>query len=427
MTFTVPIKIVSSSGDGKLAFDDKGESSWKASGKGQSLEVFFDKTTNIDKINVKFGAKDQVYDIFYKDTINDYQLFQQISSADGKEYQVFDVDEFKNIVSLKIVGQNDENEIVDIQLVTDDCNCCKEICECEPVPVPPKDDPGRVKDWGSLEKNDNTNWKAVNMSNPKTMFKVVDSKGVNIADMFHTKAGAEKHIKDFKPTVDPKPDPKPDPDPNPGPVTPPSGYNVSPIGKVKIPYAITGKVSTEYRNNDRDDGKRMDFTKLVKGTYVNSAVLGYFAFPKGKAPKDEVSGKWSVEGHSDGTDPKCYDLGIEIYGGSARWRFESPHPKYTSNLGKEKEKGVTLDDKFVGYMFIRRNLPDGKVALEIWQDAGNNEGEQVSNQWKQLAYWEDAKYKITNYPKGPQVTIRIDGSNVVKDLKLKHVQCVELK
>ena len=421
MAFTVPIKIVSSSGDGKLAFDKKDESSWKASGKGSFVECFFEKTMNVDKINVKFGAKDQVYDVYFKDTINDYvQAVDQFLSKGGKDFETIDVD-LKNIVAIKFVGENDENEIVDVQFVTEDCNCCKEICECEPEDIPAAEDKGNWKDWGSLEKNDNSKWKVVPMKNPSTMFKIVDSKGVNIADKFNTKKGAEKAIKDFKP----KPDNPDEPD-NPKPEPEPTGDNISPIGKVKIPYKITGKVSEEYANNDRPDGKRMDFKKLKKGTFVNSAVLGYFAFPKGKAPKDEVSGKWSVEGHSDGTDPKCYDLGIKIYGGAARWRFESPHPEYTDDLGKEKEKGVTLDDKLVGYMFIRRNIAGGKVALEIWQDAGNNEGEQVSNQWKQLAYWEDAKYKITDYPNGPQITIRIDGSNVVKDLKRKHVQVVEL-
>lgn len=420
MAFTVPIKIVTSSGDGKLAFDKKDESSWKASGKRSYLECFFEKTMNVDKINVKFGKKDQVYKIYFKDTINAYTpVTEEFLSKGGKDFEVIDVD-LKNIVAIKFEGENDENEIVDVQFVTEDCNCCKPICECEPEDIPAIEDKGRVKDWGSEDDNPN-NWKVVNMNNPKTKFKVVDKDGVNVADNFNTKKGAQKFIddakKDYKPDEPDKPDPKPDT---------PTGDNVSPIGKVKIPYKITGNVSEEYNNNDRKDGKRMDFKKLKKGTFVNSAVLGYFAFPKGKAPKDEVSGKWSVEGHSDGTDPKCYDLGIKIYGGAARWRFESPHPEYTDDLGKEKVKGVTLDDKLVGYMFIRRNLPNGNVALEIWQDAGNNEGEQVSNEWKQLAYWEDAKYKITNYPNGPQITIRIDGSNVVKDLIRKHVQVVEL-
>lgn len=292
----------------------------------------------------------------------------------------------------------------------------------DPNAEPPKPEEGRLQ----FEKGGNqdaTKWKAVEMQKQPELWKIVDDKGINIADQFTKKENCEITIKWYQwkqkqtPVVVEPPVVTPPPTPT---------GNVTKDG-VQIPYPITGQIEYTFRHNDRDDGKRMDFNKFKANTYINSAVLGYFAFPNGKVPDDEVSGKWSVEGHSDGTDPKCYDLGIKTNGGQSRYRFESPHPKYTSDLGKGKENGVSLGTKFVGYMFIRRNIPGGKVALEIWQDAGNNEGSNPpSNQWKQLAYWEDSKYKITQYPNGPQVTIRIDGSNVVKDMSLKYVSCVEL-
>ena len=421
MTFLTNVS-VTTTGDDKAeeAFDLNDATSWTAKGKGQFLEFFFDKTVIIDKIDIKFGKAGGVFDLYYY-YVNNYNFYKQIEGKpDVKEFQTIDVEGFENITRIKIVGQNDENEIVDVRFLSEADNCCKPDCTCECVDPKPdeEDDLGFEKKggWGADLANPE-GFKVVNMKNAPELFKVVDAKDVNVRTDFKRKKSAEDFIKN---AIKNKPDEPDNPD-----VPKPKGDNVTTEG-VKLPYKITGKIETVFRHNDRADGKRMDFAKLKKGEFVNSAVLGYFAFPKGKAPKDEVSGKWSVEGHSDGTDPKCYDLGIEIYGGAARYRFESPHPKYTNDLGKEKEKGVTLDDKFVGYMFIRRNLPSGNVALEIWQDAGDNEGKQVSNQWKQLAYWEDSKYKITNYPNGPQVTIRIDGSNVVKDLKLKHVQVVEL-
>src|SRR5688572_3008266 len=101
MTFSVPIKIVSTSGDGKSAFDSKDESSWKAEGKGQHVEVFFPKTVNVDKIDLKFAQKDGTYEIYYKDTINEYTLAApQFTSKGTKEFEVIDVD-LKNIVSIK--------------------------------------------------------------------------------------------------------------------------------------------------------------------------------------------------------------------------------------------------------------------------------------------------------------------------------------
>ncbi len=420
---------VSGSGKGEYAFDLNDATSWKEEGKGKFLEFIFPKTENIDEIDIKFKGKDpQLYDIYYYN-VNSYHLYQQIKSDPNKVgYQTFDVDKFVNVTKVKFVGLNEVNEIVDVRFISESCNCCCNPCECvEPdAPVDPEEpkptkDEGRVKDWGSVDDNPN-NWRIVSMTDKdkKDLFKIVDKDGVNVADLFKTKKGAQAFIDEYKKQYEE------DNKPEPTPVPTPDGDNVTPDG-IKIPYPITGKIDTEFNNNDRNDGKRMDFKNAKAGEYINSAVLGYFAFPKGKAPDDEVSGKWSVENHSGNNKVQCYDMGISIKDGDSRWRFENPHPEYTGNLGKGKENGVPLDDKFVGYMFIRRTLQNGNVALEIWQDVGNNEGKQVSNQWKQLAYWEDAKYKVTKYPSGPKITIRIDGKNVVKDLKLKHVQCVELK
>lgn len=318
----------------------------------------------------------------------------------------------------------------------DICECCKsKCCCCEPVPptpeppvppTPPKPEPedkGRIKDWGSEDDNPH-NWKVVSMKDDPTKFKVIDKDGVNIADLFNTEAGAKAFIQN---AIDNYDDGGDGGEPEPEPPTPqPTGENVTKDG-VQLPYNITGNIEYEFHHNDRDDGKRIDFEKLKPNTFVDSIVLGYFAFPNGKAPNDEVSGKWSVETHSDGTDPECYDGGVKIKNGESRWRFESPHPEYHDLTEDYIVKGIPLDRKFVGYMFIRQTLPDGNVRLEIWQDGGDNEGNKPANKWVKLISYVDKKYKVTKYPNGPEITIRVDGSNVVDDMEYKWVACVELK
>ena len=209
-------------------------------------------------------------------------------------------------------------------------------------------------------------------------------------------------------------------------VTPPpvTGSGTTKDG-VKIPYETTGKMEYEFRNNDRDDGKRMDFNSLKAGEYVNSAVLGYFSLKN--VPEDEVSGKFSAMPHSgDGAQTDCYDMGVKNKGGDTRIRFEHLHPNYTGALSTG-DKGKSLGEKFLGYMFVRKNQPNGNVLCEIWQDQGDNEGSAPSNSWVKLFSWEDDKYKITSYKDGHQITIRVDGSNIVKEMKLKWLALVELK
>jgi hypothetical protein len=224
----------------------------------------------------------------------------------------------------------------------------------------------------------------------------------------------------------PTPPTPPDVEPPVPPVPPqPGGSGVTRDG-VKIPYETTGKFEYIFRHNDRDDGKRMDFNNLKAGEYVNAVVLGYFAFPQDNAPDDEVSGKFSAMPHSGSNRTECFDMGTGIKDGATRIRYEASHPDYTGDLGNG-EKGLPLKTKYIGYMYARKNLPNGNVLCEQWQDQGDNEGSTPSNKWVKLFSWEDPKYTFKDYKDGHGVTIRVDGNNVVKDMKLKWLALVEIK
>jgi hypothetical protein len=210
------------------------------------------------------------------------------------------------------------------------------------------------------------------------------------------------------------------------PTEPPVGGSGVTKDGVKIPYETTGKMEYTFRHNDRDDGKRMDFNNLKAKEYVNAAVIGYFAFPKDNAPDDEVSGKFSAMPHSGSNRTECFDMGMKIKDGATRIRYEAKHPNYTGDLGKG-EKGLPLKTKFIGYMFVRKDLPNGNVLCEQWQDQGDNEGDKPANKWVKLFTWQDPKYQFKDYKDGHTITIRVDGSNVVKDMKLKWLCLAELK
>src|SRR5580765_633102 len=185
---------------------------------------------------------------------------------------------------------------------------------------------------------------------------------------------------------------------------PPTGTGSGAIDKfgVKATYA-TGNIKYDWVENFRSDGKRFDFEGLGS-TYPSAELIGYFACDD--PPDDEVSGKMGGGHHDDGTEPKVYDMGVGINDGATRYRLEQFHPTYID--GESGGRGKPLANKYVGYKFIKWNKSNG-VLLEIWQDAGNNEGSAPANQWVKLASWLVTKYKWFIPPDDHQETIRIDG------------------
>ena len=147
--------------------------------------------------------------------------------------------------------------------------------------------------------------------------------------------------------------PVPEPEP---PVTPPTPPTPTPEGQfltftkdgVGVVYEAL-EIFYNYRNNDRDDGKRRDFNGLGSKCYKVS-IGGYFKF-NGTPPKDEVSGKCRGGKHSgDGTRVNCYDMGHKIYGGAQRQRIEEFHPDYKNEV---KRRNWTICSRQIRWIPIR--------------------------------------------------------------------------
>lgn len=215
--------------------------------------------------------------------------------------------------------------------------------------------------------------------------------------------------------------------PTPGPVNPPPPPPSTPPGAgatdkfgVESSYA-TGQIKYDWVQNFRSDGKRFDFEDLYPD-FESCELIGYYRFTSNR-PDDEVSGKMGGGGHSTGSSPKCYDMGIEILTGDSRYRLEENHP--TTTGGESGPTGTPLNDKFIGYKFIKWNRTD-HVLLEIWQDTGNNEGTTPANDWHRVATWDvdDPLWLIP--PSDHQETIRIDGPDGVAHLEWKWLSLREI-
>ena len=313
-----------------------------------------------------------------------------------------------------------------------------------PAPIPPIPEPqpepnpppapteGRIKDWGGDINKGANSWKVVKMKDNAKLYKVVDSKGTNIADLFSSPDTAQGFI-DYhvfkqgdaaggsggetggnggngggtggETPTEPEP--------------PTPGQKGQDKYGTQLLYASGTEVKYDYRENFRDDGKRFDF--VLDGS-TQSEAQGYFAFSANPVD-DEVSIKWSQLPHSGSNKVNCYDSGCSIKTGKTRLRMELVHPDYSGALGTGQ--GVPLKDKFIGYKGVKTVSGDS-VTIKLYQDAGNNEGDKPSNEWKQIFSHTDTKYKITG--EHPYITIRIDdpAKKGQKDLKWKWLSVAKI-
>lgn len=182
----------------------------------------------------------------------------------------------------------------------------------------------------------------------------------------------------------------------------------------------TGPERHDHSKNFRDDGKRFDFS-INSSDYASCELYGYFACDN--PPDDEVSGKMGGGKHSGSNTVNCYDMGIDCRNGDSRYRTEDQHPNYSG--GKAGGKGVGMSSKFIGYLFVKRNV-SGAVLLEIWQDTGNNETA-PSNQWNKVSSWRVTSPLWQTPPSDHQETIRIDGPSGVPSLRYKWIGLMKIE
>lgn len=184
------------------------------------------------------------------------------------------------------------------------------------------------------------------------------------------------------------------------------------------------KIKYDFERNFRDDGKRFDFEGLGS-SFASSELTGYFRFIRDPV-NDEVSGKQGGGLHSNGTRPRCYDVGVHIRSGKTRYRMEERHhDMINGDRGGEAEP---LRDKFIGYKFIKKNEANG-VRLQFWQDTGNNDGDTPANEWTLVSDWLETRHVWRTSGADHQETIRIDDPDEdgLRNLEFKWISLSEIE
>lgn len=307
-------------------------------------------------------------------------------------------------------------------------------------------------------------WKIMHMKDWPELWKVVDVKGKNVATNFVSLAKATQFIefvlehkdfpKDIKPTICPtghhwdetkkqcvediSPPPPPPHDCPEGtywdevsqtciegipPPPPVEGGEIDKFG-VKLFYSDGKNIRYDFRENFQGGGSSLRWDYICGKTFLNCELKAYVR--AAKSFDDEVSGKMRGGKHSDGLHPKTYDMGIEVMTGKTRYRTEDEHPVYEP--GGTGGTGVPLGtNKWIGYGFVCFNEPgDKSVRLEIWQDAGNNEGAKPANDWKKLATWTVKDPLWIVVADDHQETVRIDEAQNA-NLEMKWQSLAEIK
>lgn len=180
----------------------------------------------------------------------------------------------------------------------------------------------------------------------------------------------------------------------------------------------TGPINYNFNLNP-NDGMRWDFGSLGGGLnspYASNELICYAACDS--PPDDELSFKQGGGRHSDGSHPKCYDIGIDNRNGSTRYRTEDAHPEYDAGASGGKAQPIT--SKWTGYKAVKYNF-GSYVLLEVYDDVGNNEATPANN-WRKVSSWKVTSPNWQTPPSDHVATIRADKiDESLKDYKLKWI------
>ena len=286
--------------------------------------------------------------------------------------------------------------------------------DLKPPRIPPMDVPeeGRVKEWGA--NTDPRTWKVVEMKNKgdkgEILYKVVDDKDINVADLFTSIDKAGYFIKYYIEThavPSDKPGTKPDVDETepPGgevqePAEPqsfpiPEGFEV--VGEFSTAFKHWGRHETNYASGGAGPSERWDNIELPDVTNIVAGYEFIIGPEHGKRGSDNVDLKTHADGHND-KNGGWYIAYLEWEEdgkspGGAGVGKEFPHPS-TSHLaynveGAGKKTPNFLDGKKHGFLMAKfldkdnvptvmqwyNELGDGKIENYVYmgksKDTGN--------------------------------------------------------
>ena len=234
------------------------------------------------------------------------------------------------------------------------------------------DDPVEVDDAGRPQPQKGANrdpatWTVVQMRDDPALWKVVDNKGINVADLFKTKEGAQKFIDDFKatPTPEPVPPTTTTEPPATGGTTPPppttTPGQIGPYPAIGTPMASTqrGPTVRHYASGAPDDKTIEKNVKEIK--YDNYQFICFVQL--GKIEHDDtVSLKYGGTHMGSG----WFDNTVKFSYGMTGLGTEEEHPSADLFIVKGPKIG-NLIGKNIGYGGVYYKKLN---KVELWTNTG---------------------------------------------------------
>lgn len=220
---------------------------------------------------------------------------------------------------------------------------------------PPADQDGR---W-QLEKGGNKDpktWKVVPMVRNPDMWKIVDDKDVNIADLYHTKENAQKAIDDAIAKAGPGTPTTPPPPPQP---TPTGGETPYPAKSPKLASTQRGPTKRNYASGKASD---MTIEKNVKEIEFPDHQFIVDVTLNAMEHEDNVSMKIGGTHMGSGWD----DHGVNSDTGLCCLGYEPDHPTTHSCVVKGAKLGPIVGKR----LKIAAIWRDATAHTELWTNTG---------------------------------------------------------
>lgn len=234
----------------------------------------------------------------------------------------------------------------------------------DPIPT---DDAGRPQPEKGANRDPNT-WKVVPMKDDATLFKVVDGKGINVADLFKTQEGAQAFIDAFKKAPSPEPEPVPIPSPTPPPTTTEPPATTTPTPTQVFPYPAIGTPmqstqrgpTTRHYASGAPDDKTIE--KNVKEIKFDNYQFVCYVQVNTIEHDDTVSLKYGGTHMGSG----WFDMTTGFQDGQTCGGYEPEHPTTKKCVIKGTKVGSVLKKNvgFGGIFYKKQN------KCELWINMG---------------------------------------------------------
>lgn len=268
-------------------------------------------------------------------------------------------------------------------------------------PAPAEDGRWQLQKGGNKDPN---TWKVVKMSRDPRMWKIVDDKGINIADLYHSEANAQRDIDRAKqglpqePAEPPvTPEPKPEEPTTPPPATEATAEAPYVMKSAKMASTQRGPTTRHYASGKPDD---KTIEKNVKEIEFPRYQFVVWVTLKSMEHSDQLSTKLGGTHMGSG----WFDNTIETSDGQTCLGFEPDHPNTKLCVIKGPKLGNIVGKK-IGMASTYDNTTN---KTELWVNQGSAgwkkqcEGTDIGK-FKPKSEVDEAQLRIDGWKEQPQI------------------------